>query len=116
MFLLGHMPIAGKVIPGRMVREDRPMYPPLGVREALANAICHRDYATPGGALAMAMYSDRLEVINPGELYLGITPEKLVRPHESKPWNPILRVFFIAPGSLSGGGNGHTQYDRPLQR
>jgi ATP-dependent DNA helicase RecG len=56
----------------------------------LANAICHRDYTTPGGAVAIAMYDDQLEIINPGILHFDLTPEKLTRPHESKPWNPII--------------------------
>lgn len=84
-FLMDHVPIAGRVIPGKMVREDNPWYPPSATREAIANAICHRDYTEPGGAVALAMHNERLEVINPGELHFGITPDKLKQPHESKP-------------------------------
>ena len=51
----------------------------------VANAICHRDYTTHGGAVAIAMYDDRLEIINPGILHFDMTPEKLAHPHESKP-------------------------------
>lgn len=59
-FLLDHVPISGRVVPGKMVREDYPLYSPLTTREAVANAICHRDYTIPGGAVAVAMYDDRL--------------------------------------------------------
>jgi ATP-dependent DNA helicase RecG len=89
-FLMDHVPIAGRVVPGKMVREDQPWYPPRATREALANALCHRDYTIPGGAVAVAMYDDHLEITNPGALQFGITPEKLTKPHESKPWNPII--------------------------
>ena len=41
-FLRDHVPIAGRVISGQLVREDRPRYAPRATREALANAMCHR--------------------------------------------------------------------------
>ena len=70
-FLTDHVPIAGRVIPGKMVREDQPWYPPRATREAIANAICHRDYTIPGGAVAVAMYDDHLEITNPGTFHFG---------------------------------------------
>lgn len=85
-FLLDHVPIAGRVVPGKIVREDQPWYPPRAMREAPANALCYRDYAIPGGAVAVAMYDNHLEITSPGELHFGITPEKLAGPHESRPW------------------------------
>ena len=105
-FLRDHVPIAGRVIPGRLVREDRPAYPPRATREALANALCHRDYAIPGGAVAVAMYDDHLEVTNPGMLHFGITPEQLAKPHESKPWNPIIAGVFYRAGVIERWGSG----------
>ena len=105
-FLMDHVPISGRVVPGKMIREDYPLYPPLATREALANAICHRDYTTPGGAVAMAMYDDRLEIINPGTLHFDITPKKLTQPHESKPWNPIIASVFYRAGVIEKWGMG----------
>jgi ATP-dependent DNA helicase RecG len=105
-FLLDYVPIAGRVIPGKIVREDRPLYPPRATREALANALCHRDYAIPGGAVTVAMYDDHLEISNPGALHFGITPEKLIEPHESKPWNPIIAGVFYRAGIIEKWGTG----------
>lgn len=105
-FLMDHVPIAGRVVPGKMIREDQPWYPPRATREALANALCHRDYTTPGGAVAVAMYDDRLEITNPGGLQFGITPEKLAKPHESKPWNPIIANVFYRAGIIERWGEG----------
>ena len=105
-FLLDHVPISGRVVPGKMIREDYPLYPPLATREALANAICHRDYTTPGGAVAIAMYDNHLEIINPGILHFDMTPEKLSRPHESKPWNPIIASVFYRAGVIEKWGMG----------
>lgn len=105
-FLLDHVPISGRVVPGKMIREDYPLYPPLATREALANSICHRDYTTHGGAVAIAMYDDHLEIINPGILHFDMTPEKLSRPHESKPWNPIIASVFYRAGVIEKWGMG----------
>lgn len=44
---MDHVPIAGRVVSGKMVREDQLWYPPRATREALANAICHREYLIP---------------------------------------------------------------------
>ena len=107
-FLLDHVPIAGRVIPGKMIREDNPWYPPPATREALANAICHRDYTVPGGAVSLAMHNDRIEIANPGEFHFGITPEKLVIPHESKPWNPLIANAFYRAGIIDRWGSGTT--------
>ncbi|MCA9428634.1 MAG: putative DNA binding domain-containing protein, partial [Candidatus Omnitrophica bacterium] len=104
-FLLDHVPIAGKVVSGKMIREDRPLYPPRATREALANAICHRDYTIPGGAVAVAMYDNHLEITNPGALQFGITPEKLTQPHESRPWNPIIANVFYRAGVIERWGS-----------
>jgi ATP-dependent DNA helicase RecG len=103
---MDHVPIAGQVVPGKLVREDQPWYPPRATREAIANAICHRDYTIPGGAVAVAMYDDHLEITNPGTFHFGITPEELVQPHESKPWNPIIANVFYRAGIIERWGSG----------
>ncbi len=36
----------------------------------------HRDYASAAGSVAVALYDDRLEIISPSELHLGLTPEE----------------------------------------
>ncbi len=105
-FLLDHMPIAGRVVPGKIIREDQPWYPPRAICEALANALCHRDYTIPGGAVALAMYDDHLEITNPGALHFGLTPEKLTKPHESRPWNPIIASVFYRAGIIERSGSG----------
>ncbi len=105
-FLMDHVPIAGRVVSGRMQREDRPLYPPRATREAVANALCHRDYIIPGGAVSVAMYDEHLEIVNTGTLHFDITPEKLARPHQSRPWNPIIAGVFYRAGIIEQWGTG----------
>jgi len=105
-FIRDHMPVSGKVLPGQMKRVDRPLYHPRAIREALANAFCHRDYAVPGASLSVAVYNDRMEIINPGSLHFGITPKALFQPHESRPWNPIIANVFYRAGIIEKWGTG----------
>ena len=105
-FLIDWMPVAGKIVPGQMARIDTPALPVEAVREALANAFIHRDYASAAGSVSLALYDDRLEVISPGELHFGLTPEKLYLPHESKPWNPWVAKVFYRRGLIETWGRG----------
>lgn len=94
-FLREWVPIAGRFDPNRFDRIDEPLYPVLATREALANALCHRDYAVFGGSIGLAMYDDRLEITSPGPLHFGLTPEALFEPHRSRLWSPwIARTFY----------------------
>lgn len=69
-------------------REERTEYPQFAVREAIVNAICHRDYRLRGRRIELRMYSDRLEVISPGGLPGFITIENIKDEHFSR--NPRI--------------------------
>lgn len=105
-FILDHMPIAGRFDPSSMKRIDEPLYPPLAFREAIANAICHREYTTGGSSVGVAMYDDRLEVTSSGTLHFGLTPPALFEPHESRPWNPLIASVFYRRGIIETWGQG----------
>ena len=105
-FFLESLPIAGRIEPDRFERVDDPLYPPPALREALANAICHRDYSIGGGSVAAAIYDDRLEVTSSGPLHFGLTPEALFQPHESLPWNPLIARVFYLRGIIEQWGRG----------
>ena len=105
-FLRDTLPIAGRFEQDRFERIDEPLYPPLATREALANALCHRDYAIGGGSVGVAVYDDRLEVTSSGSLHFGLTPESLFAPHESRPWNPLIARTFYRRGIIEEWGSG----------
>ena len=105
-FLRDTLPIASRFESGRMQRIDEPLYPPLATREALANALCHRDYALGGGSIGLAIYDDRLEVTSTGPLHFGLTPDDLFGPHESRPWNPLIARTFYRRGIIEEWGRG----------
>ena len=58
-------------------RDERWTYPEAAVREALVNALIHRDYLLFSTDIELSLYSDRLEIISPGRLPNGITPERM---------------------------------------
>jgi len=114
-FLIESLPVAGRIVPGRMEREDTPLLPVEALREALANAFVHRDYAVGGGSVGVALYDDRLEIISIGELHFGLTPEALFREHESKPWNPMIARTFYRRGIIETWGRGTLKIARLMQ-
>jgi ATP-dependent DNA helicase RecG len=68
----------GSLIRG-VYRQDIPEYPEVALREAIVNAVAHRDYSqfVRGSHIQVRMFADRLEVENPGGLYGRVTVDKL---------------------------------------
>ncbi len=58
-------------------RVERPAYPYDALREGIVNALIHRDYLLTSTDIELAVYSDRLEIISPGRLPNGITPDRM---------------------------------------
>lgn len=69
-------------------RVDETEYPDSVVREALVNAVAHRDYRMTGRSIEIRMYTDRLEIISPGGLPAHITLDNIVEEHYSR--NPRI--------------------------
>lgn len=57
--------------------EERRAYPEEALRETLVNALVHRDYLLSSTNIELSIYEDRLEVVSPGRLPNGITPERM---------------------------------------
>ena len=75
-FINRHTNMGAKI--GAVKREDIPQFPPQAVREVVINAIVHADYAMKGAAIQIAIFSDRIEFINPGGLPFGQTIESAI--------------------------------------
>lgn len=77
-------------------RIDRTEYPMEALREAVANALIHRDYSTQteNAYISVNMYSDRIEILNPGALYGTNKLEKLGTATTMESRNPtIVRIL-----------------------
>lgn len=85
----------GAHITGNPKREEEWEYPLKAVREAVINAVCHRDYASPGN-VQVRIFDNALEVWNPGSLPPDLSIADLKIVHESLPRNKsIARAFFL---------------------
>jgi predicted HTH transcriptional regulator len=79
--------------------------PQDAVREAIVNAICHRDY-TSNMSVQVMLFRNRLEIWNPGHLPFGLTTDMLKTTHSSLPANPLLARPMYLYGSIEQVGTG----------
>jgi ATP-dependent DNA helicase RecG len=94
-------------VPNLVHREEsEPEYPTLAVREALLNALVHRDYRLSGRTV-LRIYDDRLEVWSPGGMPVSLSLEHLAQHGGvSFPRNPILAAAARSLGLIDQIGRG----------
>ncbi len=99
-------------VPDGMFRATVPAYEEVVVRELLVNALVHRPY-TQRGDIYLNLHPDRLEVVNPGRLPLGVSPANIL--HQSRRRNDALARVFHDLGLMEREGSGFdTLYERLL--
>jgi ATP-dependent DNA helicase RecG len=82
-------------------RMDLPTFDEVPVREAVLNALAHRDYRL-GGSVFVRQYAKRLEVVSPGGLPPGITPENII--DQQNPRNRRLAEALAKCGLIERSG------------
>ncbi|MBO7596593.1 MAG: putative DNA binding domain-containing protein [Bacteroidales bacterium] len=87
-----------------LLRVEELEVPETALREAILNAIIHRDYT--GAQIQMRVWNDRIELWNDGELPFGQTIESLKQTHSSKPRNRIIANVFYKAGFIESWGRG----------
>lgn len=93
-FIFNHISLTSWIEEGKIERQEKWEYPPKAIREALTNAVVHRDYRS-SSKVQIRIFDDRIEFWNPGILPEGWTIETLKGKHESKPFNPIISETFF---------------------
>ncbi len=86
-----------------LFRMDLPTFDEIPVREALLNAVAHRDYRL-GGSVFVRQYNHRLEVVSPGGLPAGITPSNIL--DQQNPRNRRLAEALAKCGLIERSGQG----------
>ena len=87
-------------------REDIPAYSEIAVREVLVNALTHADYSLAGMRILISIYSDRMEIQNPGMLPFGMTLEDF-KAGVSKVRNRVIARVFRELGLMEEWGSGY---------
>jgi len=80
-------------------------YPYEALREAIINALIHRDYSGTSN-IQIRIYKDKLVIMNEGKLPQDLPVEKLKTEHISKPRNPLLASVFYFAGFIESWGRG----------
>lgn len=93
-FIRRHINVSAQIT-GEPERKETWEYPKEAIREAVVNAICHRNYEDTGN-VQIRIFDDRLEVWNPGLLPAGMTIDMLRKAHRSRPRNELIaRCFYL---------------------
>ncbi|MCL2296425.1 MAG: putative DNA binding domain-containing protein [Methanomassiliicoccaceae archaeon] len=80
-------------------------YPPAALREAILNAVIHRQYMSVQHT-TISVFPDSVEIHNPGKLPDGWTAEDLFAKHKSEPANPLIAQAFHDTGQIERWGVG----------
>jgi len=91
-------------LPDGLFRQHVPLYDEIVVRELLVNALAHRPY-TQRGDIFLNLHTDRLEIVNPGLLPLGVTPQNLL--HTTVRRNEHLARIFHDLKLMEREGSGY---------
>lgn len=95
-FFKRHISISSEIPTDNLQRKEKSAYPFPALREAVLNAVQHRDYEAYDGGISVVVKPNSIKIWNSGALPAGMTVDDLKREHHSRPHNPdIAHVFFL---------------------
>ena len=100
---------------GHLVREDRYLLPRAAIREALVNAVTHRDYAITGSMAFLEVFAGRVDVTSPGSLPNHMTVEQVRAGANPRARNDSMGHFMAAMGFMEKRGRGWLIMRRGMQ-
>ncbi len=87
-------------------RTDQSQYPEAAIREALVNALVHRDYASHSGGVYVHIFPQRIEIVNSGTFLEGVTVDTLLKGSVSVLRNPDIAHVVYLNGRMEKSGRG----------
>ena len=89
-----------------LLREDTLIVPEKAIREALVNAVVHRDYAITGSKVLLEVFDDRVVVTSPGTLPNTLTPESVQAGGHPRSRNELFANYMATMGMMEQRGRG----------
>jgi ATP-dependent DNA helicase RecG len=90
-----------------LIRTDVPLVPEAVLREAVVNAVAHRDYAVSGSKILLEVFGeDRLVVTSPGSLPNHMTPRSVLAGGHPRSRNELMANYLLAMGQMEQRGRG----------
>lgn len=87
-------------------RHDIPRIPVAAMREAVVNAVAHRDYAIINSKVLIDLFSDRIEITSPGRFTNGLTPASVTRGGNPRARNQSITNYLLTMGKMEQRGRG----------
>lgn len=101
-----YLPIASTFSKKSIERIDTPLFPIFALREAIANAVCHRDYSYQGGSVGFAIFDNRIEIWSYGLFPPGVSIGNLIALNQSVPRNRRIANVLYYHKILESWGRG----------
>jgi len=98
-----------------LVRTDRPLVPETALREAVVNAVVHRDYAITGSKVLLEVFSDRVDVTSPGTLPNHMTVESVRSGGHPRSRNELMANYLLVMGVMEQRGRGWPVMRKAMQ-
>lgn len=89
---------------GGLRQQERPDYPLVALREAIVNALAHRNYESSNAPTSVRWFDDRVEVLSPGGPFGSVTPENFAERNDYR--NPVLASALKHLGYVNRFGRG----------
>lgn len=86
-------------------RIERFLFPGPALREAVTNAVVHKDYSS-ANPIQISVYEDKIIIWNSGQLPEELPIERLLKKHPSIPYNPLIASAFFRAGYIEAWGRG----------
>lgn len=97
-----------------LLREDRPLLPEAAIREALVNAVVHRDYGITGSPVLLEVFDDRVSVTSPGALHNHMTVESVRAGSRPRSRNESMAHAMVVAGLMERRGRGWPMMRRAM--
>ena len=112
-FIISHISVEFQ-FDGSIQRKERFAYPLPALREALLNAVVHRDYANSSD-IQIKIFDDRITIFSPGKLYGGLTIEDLLTDvYPSRTRNKLIAEAFYLTNNIEKYGSGFIRIRKEL--